>query len=75
MQDCITVGTQGAITIPASTCEAFGLKPNDKLVVEPSEEGLLLRPVSSEPIEFYTEERIAEFARDEEALGPLLPSE
>ena len=73
MPDCITVGVQGAITIPARLCEAYGLKPNDKLLIEPSDEGLLLRPVAGESIELYTEDRIAEFASDEEALGSILP--
>jgi len=73
MQDCITVGVQGTITIPARLCEAYGLKPNDKLVIEPSDEGLLLRPVAGESIELYTEDRIAEFASDEDSLSPLLP--
>lgn len=75
MQDCITVGVQGAITIPARLCEACGLRPNDKLIVETSDQGLLLRPITDESIEIYTEDRIAEFASDEEALGPLLPNE
>jgi AbrB family looped-hinge helix DNA binding protein len=73
MQDSITVGDQGAITIPARLCAAYGLKPNDKLVIEPSGEGLLLRPAGDEPIELYTDDRIAEFVGDEEALGQLLP--
>jgi hypothetical protein len=54
-------------------CEAYGIKPNDKLLVEPTDGGLLLRPIGGESIELYTDERIAEFARDEAALGPLLP--
>jgi AbrB family looped-hinge helix DNA binding protein len=73
MEDCITVGVQGAITIPARVCEAYGIKPNDKLLVEPTDEGLLLRPVTNDAMELYTDDRIAEFASDEEALGPLLP--
>lgn len=73
MQDCITVGIQGTITIPARLCEAYGLKPNDKLIIQPSDEGLLLRPVLGESIELYTEDRIAEFADEEEELGSILP--
>ncbi len=69
MEDCITVGVQGAITIPARLCEAYGIKPNDRLLVEPAGNGLLLRPVAGEAIEFYTDERIAEFASDEQALS------
>ena len=73
MQDRVTIGSRGAITIPARLREAFGLKPNDELIIEPSDGGLLLRPVASESIELYTDDRIAEFASDEEAIGPLLP--
>ena len=35
--------------------------------------GILLRPSISVPIEIYTEERIAEFASDEEELAKLYP--
>jgi AbrB family looped-hinge helix DNA binding protein len=73
MEDCITVNVQGAITIPARLCEAYGIKPNDKLLVQPTGDGLLLRPVAGESIEVYTEDRIAEFATDEDALGSILP--
>jgi AbrB family looped-hinge helix DNA binding protein len=69
MQNRVTIGRRGSITIPARLRQAYGLKPNDELIIEPSNGGLLLRPVTGEPIEIYTEERIAEFASDEEALA------
>jgi AbrB family looped-hinge helix DNA binding protein len=75
MQDRVTIGRRGAITIPARLREAYGLKPNDELIIEPSDGGLLLRPVTGEPVEIYTEERIAEFASDEDVVGGLLPKE
>jgi AbrB family looped-hinge helix DNA binding protein len=75
MKDRVTIGRRGSITIPARMREAYGLKPKDELIIEPSDGGLLLRPVSREPIEVYSEERIAEFASDEEAIGRLLPNE
>ena len=61
------------LSIPARLRDAYGLKPNDQLVIEPSDGGLLLRPVAGETIEIYTDERIAEFAADEQAIGPSLP--
>jgi AbrB family looped-hinge helix DNA binding protein len=64
---------RGGITIPARLRQAYGLKPNDELIIEPSDGELLLRPVANEMIELYTDERIAEFFSDEDALGPLLP--
>jgi AbrB family looped-hinge helix DNA binding protein len=75
MQERVTIGYRGAITIPARLRDAYGLKPNDELIIEPSNGGLLLRPVTREPLEIYTEDRIAEFASEEEELGRLLPNE
>lgn len=69
----VTLSERGVITIPASLRQAYGLKPNDELILEGTEAGILLRPSISVPIEIYTEARIAEFARDEAAIGKLLP--
>lgn len=69
----VTLSERGVITIPASLRQAYGLKANDELILEGTEAGILLRPSISVPIEIYTEARIAEFARDEVAIGKLLP--
>ena len=73
MQNKVTINERGVITIPARMREAFGIKANDELIIEDTEQGLLLRPAVSVPIEIYTEQRIKEFAGDEEAIGKLLP--
>jgi AbrB family looped-hinge helix DNA binding protein len=73
MADKVTINDRGVITIPSRLREAFGLRANDELLVESVADGILLRPSMSVPIELYTEERIAEFASDEQALGGLLP--
>lgn len=73
MRAKVTINERGVITIPAALRQAFGLKPNDELIVEQTDGGLLLRPAVSVPIELYSEERIAEFAGDDDAIGPLLP--
>jgi len=77
MQERVTISQRGVITIPARMREAYGLKANDHLIIEETPEGLLLRPAVSLPIELYTEERIAEFTRDDDAIAKLLdrPSE
>ncbi len=64
----VTMTERGGITIPAPLRKALGLTGNDRLIVEQTPEGILLRPAVSIPIEIYSEERIAEFNRDEEAL-------
>lgn len=75
MRNKVTINDRGVITIPARMREAFGLKANDELIIEDTESGLLIRPAFSVPVELYTEDRISEFARDEDAVGKLLPPE
>jgi AbrB family looped-hinge helix DNA binding protein len=72
MQERVTISPRGVITIPSRMREAFGLKANDQLIIENTPEGLLLRPTISIPLELYTDERVAEFTRDEEAVAKLL---
>lgn len=73
MQAKATINERGVITIPAAMRHALGLKPNDEVLIEETEQGLLIRPVLSVPLEIYTEKRIAEFASDDEAIGKRLP--
>ena len=75
MQNKVTINERGVLTIPASMREAFGIKANDELIIEETERGLLLRPSFSVPVELYTEERIKEFASDDDAIGKRLPPE
>ena len=72
MRTEISIGRRGAITLPAKLRKKFGLSQNDKLIVEDTDQGLLLRPAVSMPVEIYTEERIAEFQEDETALEKML---
>lgn len=72
MQSRVTINNRGTITIPARMREAFGLKADDELIIEDTEAGLLLRPSVAVPIEMYTEERIAEFKRDDDAIADVL---
>ncbi len=64
---------RGTITIPAPMRKTFGLKGSDRLIIEDTEQGLLLRPSISVPLEIYTEERIQEFNSDEQVIADILP--
>lgn len=68
----ITIGQRGVLTLPAKLRHSYGIKENDELIVEETAQGLLLRPCVSMPIEFYSEERIAEFTEDDAAIGDAL---
>jgi len=72
MRERVTINSRGVVTIPAKFREAYGLKPNDDLILESSDRGILLCPAVSVPVEIYTEERIAEFKTDEDAVGRVL---
>jgi antitoxin PrlF len=72
MRERVTINDRGVVTIPAALRRAFGLESGQELIVEETPEGILLRPAVSIPIELYTEERIAEFAGDEKAIGEIL---
>lgn len=73
MENRVTINSRGVITIPAALRAAFGLHANDELIVEQTDQGILLRPAISVPLEVYTEKRIAEFAEDEEAVAKVFP--
>lgn len=72
MKDKIVIGQRGVLTLPAKLRKSYGLKESDELIVEETEQGLLLRPCVSMPIEFYSEARITEFFEDDAAIGSAL---
>ena len=72
MKEKITIGRRGAITIPAKMSKGCGLEQNGKLLAKTTDQGILLRPAVSIPIEIYTEVRIAEFAEEDELVGEIL---
>lgn len=73
MQYEVTLNDRGTLTLPAALRRALGLRPQDRLIIEPTEDGLLLRPAVLIPVEIYSDERIAEFTSDEGAIEKILP--
>lgn len=68
-----TVTERGTLTLPAAIRKSLGLRGKQQLIVETTDKGeILLRPASVVPIEIYSEDRIAEFDKDDAALGALL---
>ena len=68
MKATVEINSRGTITLPAKLRKALGLSPNDILIAETTEEGLLLKPAVVLPLEIYSPERLAEFAAEEEEL-------
>jgi AbrB family looped-hinge helix DNA binding protein len=55
------VGKRGTVVIPAGLRRKYGLEEGSLIIAEGREEGVLLRPVMTLPLEIYTPERKAEF--------------
>jgi antitoxin PrlF len=72
MTATVTINQRGNLTLPAAIRKEMGLSPNDQMIAEITEEGILLRPAITMPLEIYTDERIAEFEREEARLAKVL---
>jgi AbrB family looped-hinge helix DNA binding protein len=55
------VGKRGTLVIPAKLRRRFGLTEGSAVIAEETEEGILIRPAATIPIEIYSVERRAEF--------------
>jgi len=57
----VKIGKRGTLVIPAEARRRHHLQEDSLVEVESTDQGLLLRPVTSVPLEIYTPERKAEF--------------
>jgi AbrB family looped-hinge helix DNA binding protein len=61
MKKIVTINDRGTITLPKELRRKYGLETGGKIVIEESEEGLLLRPGVTFSVEIYSEDRLKEF--------------
>ncbi|MFM7100023.1 MAG: AbrB/MazE/SpoVT family DNA-binding domain-containing protein [Verrucomicrobiota bacterium] len=62
----ISINRRGTLTLPKEMRDRLGITATGQVVVEETSEGLLLRPGVTVPVEVYSEERLAEFTRNNE---------
>lgn len=55
------VGKRGTFVIPATLRRRFGLTEGSTVIAEETEDGILIRPAVTLPVEVYSAERRAEF--------------
>jgi AbrB family looped-hinge helix DNA binding protein len=55
------IGKRGTLVIPASLRRRFGLAEGSEVIAEETDEGILIRPAMTIPLEIYSPERRAEF--------------
>ena len=70
----VVMSEKGQVTIPQQFRKAMHVSKGDALMVEPAPGGgILLRPAAVFPIETYSEERLAEFAKEDQFTGGERP--
>ena len=67
MKKIVTINNRGTITLPKDLRQKYGLEAGGKIVIEEIEEGLLLRPGVTFSVEIYSDNRLKEFAEQNEA--------
>ncbi len=68
MTKVVNINGRGALTLPKDMRRRLGVKGGGQVVIEERPEGLLLRPGVTFPVEIYTDERLAEFRRNNEEV-------
>ena len=60
------LGKRGQVSIPKAILEKLGIETETMLLVEATSDGsILLRPAGVYPIEIYSDERVAEFMKED----------
>jgi bifunctional DNA-binding transcriptional regulator/antitoxin component of YhaV-PrlF toxin-antitoxin module len=66
MTKVIQMNDRGTLTLPREMRRRLGIERQAQVVAEETEEGILLRPGVTFPVELYSEKRLAEFRRNNE---------
>jgi AbrB family looped-hinge helix DNA binding protein len=61
ISESVRVGKRGTLVIPARLRRRFGLTEGLQIIAEETDEGILIRPAATVPIEIYSPERRAQF--------------
>jgi AbrB family looped-hinge helix DNA binding protein len=70
MTKVININDRGTLTLPKEMRSRLGVSRGAQVVAEETDDGILLRPGATFPVELYSAERLAEFRRhNEESLA------
>jgi len=63
--ETVKIGKKGQVTIPRRVLEEAGLRAESQVIVQSRADGSIrLRSVAAYPVELYSDNRIAEFERE-----------
>ncbi|MDP3996690.1 MAG: AbrB/MazE/SpoVT family DNA-binding domain-containing protein [bacterium] len=69
MRNIININERGTLTLPKALRKKLGISGEGQVIAEETSDGVVLKAGAAFPIEIYTDERIAEFQKNnEEAL-------
>ena len=70
MTKVVNINARGTLTLPKEMRRRLGVNGHAQVVVEETDDGVLLRAGATFPVEVYSGQRLAEFRRNnEEALA------
>jgi bifunctional DNA-binding transcriptional regulator/antitoxin component of YhaV-PrlF toxin-antitoxin module len=67
MTKVININGRGTLTLPKELRRRIGLKSSGQVVAEETPDGILIRAGVTFPVEIYSDKRLAEFNRNNEA--------
>lgn len=71
--ELVKLGQKGQVTIPKAILRSLGVSSETQLLVETTADGaILLRPAVVYPVEIYSDERVAEFERENDVPSETL---
>ena len=66
MTKVVNINGRGMLTLPKELRARLGIKGRGQVVVEETDQGLLIRGGLALPVEIYSAKRVAEFRRENE---------
>ena len=70
----IQLSQRGTLTLPKKLRDKYALNGEVTVVLEDTDQGILVRPAAVFPIEYYSNERLAEFeAENNQAIAKYFP--
>ena len=70
MTKVININERGTLTLPKEARIELGLSGAGQVIVESTEDGLLLRSGVTFPIEIYSKAKVAELEKSDQRLSP-----
>ena len=64
MTKVISINERGTLTLPKELRQRLGLNGGGQVVAEETSDGILIRAGATFPVELYSDQRVAEFARN-----------